>query len=121
MLFRSSIADWTGGEARAAEVTRIAFPELLAPVDDLPPATLITGIASEGTKRIVRGVAHDNGEIATVTVNGHSAKITAQHAGVADWAITLDAPADGRYLAKATDRTGNAELTPHEVRQHAKP
>ena len=116
-----SIADWTGPEARAAEVKSIAFPELLAPVDDLPPATLITSITSEGARRIVSGISHDNGEVATVTVNGHSAKITEQHAGVTDWAITLDAPADGRYLAKATDRAGNAELTPHDVRPHGEP
>lgn len=32
----------------------IQFPELLAPVDDLPPATLITKIQSEGDKRQVR-------------------------------------------------------------------
>ena len=61
----------------------------------------------------MRGVSHDNGEIATVSVNGHPAKITSQHAGVADWIITLDAPADGRFLAQATDRAGNVELMPH--------
>jgi len=116
-----SITDWTGPEARAAEVTFIAFPELLQPVDDAPPATLITSIVSKGAKRIVSGISHDNGEIATITVNGHPAKITAQQAGVADWTLMLNAPADGRYLAKATDRVGNAELTPHEVRQHAEP
>ncbi len=116
-----SVADWTGPEARAAEVKHTSFPELLTPVDDVPPATLITSITSEGAKRLVRGVSADNGEVATVTVNGHPAKITAQHAGVADWTLTLDAPADGRYIAQATDRAGNAELTPHEVRQHAEP
>ncbi|HWN95211.1 MAG TPA: hypothetical protein VNT99_09270, partial [Methylomirabilota bacterium] len=91
------------------------FPQLLAPVDDLPPATLITSIQSKGTQRIVRGISHDNGRIATVTVNGQKATITTQHSGVADWIISLDAPAAGRYLAKATDHAGNAELTPHEV------
>ena len=116
-----SIPGWTGPEARAAEVKRILFPELLTPVDDVPPATLITGISHEGARRLVRGVSHDNGEIATITVNGHPAKIHAQHAGVADWTLTLDAPADGRFIAKATDRAGNAELTPHEARQHAEP
>jgi len=83
-------------------------------VDDLPPATLITAIKSEGTKRIVSGVSHDNGEIATVSVNGQPAKITAQHAGVADWTISLDASANGRYVAKSTDAAGNVELVPHE-------
>ena len=45
-----SINDWTGPEARAAGVTSIAFPELLAPVDDLPPATLITSIQPKGAR-----------------------------------------------------------------------
>ena len=110
-----SIDGWTGPEARATATKGITFPQLLAPVDDLPPATLMTSIQPAGTKRSVRGISHDNGEIATVSVNGQRATITAQHAGVADWIITLDAPTDGRYLAKATDRAGNAELTPHEV------
>ncbi len=69
----------------------------------------------------MRGVSHDNGEIATITVNGHPATIIAQHAGVADWTLTLDGPASGHYVAQATDRAGNAELTPHEVRPHAEP
>jgi hypothetical protein len=110
-----SIAGWTGPDVRAAQVKSVAFPQLLAPVDDLPPATLIMSIQPEGARRIVRGIAHDNGEIATVSVNGHPATITAQHAGVADWIITLDAPSNGRYLAQATDLAGNAEQMPHEV------
>ena len=109
-----SIDGWTGGEVRAAVADSVAFPELLAPVDDLPPATLITSIRTEGTRRIVRGISHDNGEIATVSVNGHAATIGTRHAGVADWTITIEAPADHRYKAKATDRAGNVELTPHE-------
>ena len=109
-----TIDGWTGSESRARDVRGVAFPELLAPVDDLPPATLITAIKSEGTKRIVSGVSHDNGEIATVSVNGQPAKITAQHAGVADWTISLDASANGRYVAKSTDAAGNVELVPHE-------
>jgi hypothetical protein len=109
------IDGWTGSEARAAPVKGIDFPQLLKPVDDLPPATLITGIKPTGTKRLVNGVSHDNGEIASVTVNGHPAKITAQHAGVADWSITLDVPTDGRFVAKATDRAGNEERMPHVV------
>ncbi len=115
-----SILHWTGPEARAAEVNRIAFPDLLDPVDDLPPASLITSIQHDRTQRTVRGVSHDNGEIATVSVNGHHATITRRHAGVADWIITLEAPADGRYRARATDLADNAELTPHKVIQEVK-
>ena len=112
-----SIEGWTGPDARATEAKGIAFPQLLAPVDDLPPATLITSIQTSGGQRTVRGVSHDNGEIATVSVNGRPATITTQHAGVADWIITLAAPADGRYLAQATDRAGNAERMPHKATQ----
>ena len=45
-----SVASWTGPDARAAEVRDKAFPQLLAPLDDLPPATLITGIQIAGSK-----------------------------------------------------------------------
>ena len=110
-----SIDGWTGPGSRAAEVKGIAFPQLLAPVDDLPPATLITDIQHDGARRTVRGVSHDDGSIATVSVNGHPATITTQHSGVADWTITIDAPADGRFTAKATDLVGNAECMPHQV------
>jgi len=77
---------------------------------------LITSIQVEGTKRIVSGVSHDNGEIATVVVNGQPAKITFQQAGVAEWTITLETSVDGHYIAKSTDRAGNVELTPHDIR-----
>jgi G8 domain-containing protein len=108
-----------GPFARAGVIKGVTFPQLLAPVDDLPPATLITSIKRAGDKRIVHGVAHDNGEIREVTVNGHSAQIVAQHAGVADWIISLDAPPDGRYIAQSTDDAGNAELMPHDLRQYS--
>ncbi|CAN5466917.1 hypothetical protein BH11PLA2_BH11PLA2_20840 [soil metagenome] len=111
-----NIADWTGADARLAPANATVFPKLFAPVDDLPPATLITSIRVEGTKRIVSGVSHDNGEIATVVVNGQPAKITFQQAGVAEWTITVEASVDGRYIAKSTDRVGNVELTPHDIR-----
>lgn len=110
-----SLDSWTGPEARAAAVKDVPFPELLAPVDDLPPATLITSIQATGAKRVLRGVAHDNGEIQDVVVNSQPAKITGQYAGVADWTITLDASADGRYTAQSTDHAGNVELMPHDL------
>lgn len=100
---------------RAATVRGVSFPELLTPIDDLPPATLITNVTPEGTRRILRGVAHDDGEIATVTVNGTPAQITSQHAGVAEWTITLEAPSNGRFIAQSVDRSGNAEQIPHQL------
>ena len=116
-----NIADWTGADARLAPANATAFPKLFAPVDDLPPATLITSIQVEGTKRIVSGVSHDNGEIATVVVNGQPAKITFQQAGVAEWTITIEASVDGHYLATSTDRAGNVELTPHDLQDRIAP
>lgn len=108
-----SVTSWTGPDARAAEVRGKAFPQLLAPIDDLPPATLITGIQTAGSNWIVRGVSHDNGEVETVRINGQPAQIRSQHAGVADWAVTLDPPADGMLTAYAADRSGNTERLPH--------
>ena len=65
---------------------------------------------------IVSGETYSEAKtFATVSVNGRPATITSQHAGVADWIIRLAAPADGRYLAQATDRAGNAERMPHQV------
>ena len=37
-----NVEDLTGDQSRAAEVKNVAFPEPLTPVDDLPPATVIT-------------------------------------------------------------------------------
>jgi len=106
-------AGWTGPLALAAEVPAVPFPALLGPIDDLPPATLITSVAVVGPQRRLHGVAHDNGDVAQVLVNGQTATITSQHAGVADWTITLDAPPDGCFRAHARDRAGNVEARPH--------
>jgi hypothetical protein len=100
----------TGKRVRAAEVEGVEFPTLLDPVDDLPPATMITSARRDGSKLRVRGVTHDNGDIAAVTVNGLAATILWQHAGVADWEATLAADA-GEVTAAATDRAGNEEKT----------
>lgn len=110
-----SLDGWTGPEARAATAGDVAFPELLAPVDDLPPATLITSIRAIGGQYQVRGLSHDNGEIASVSVNGTPVTIVSQQAGVADWTVTLEAPAGQRFHADATDVAGNTEKMPHEL------
>ena len=110
-----ALDDLLGVAVRAVAAQGIAFPEILAPIDDLPPTTMITHMMPAGMQRIVRGIAHDNGEIAGVMVNGQSATINAQQAGVADWSITLDPPADGKITAHATDRAGNIEQMRHEI------
>lgn len=104
------IEGFTGPQVRAAQVEGVEFPTLLEPVDDLPPATLITSVRREGEKLLVRGVTQDNGEVAGVEVNGAGAKILSSHAGVADWEIKLDAAAaPGAITAHSTDAAGNIE------------
>lgn len=105
----------TGDESRITEVSDVAWPELLDPVDNLPPATVIIAVRGSGGRMMVRGVSHDNGEVTKVLVNGEPATITSQQAGVADWVIELEPPADGRLSALAVDDSGNRELTPHEM------
>src|SRR5262249_30206461 len=65
----------TGNESVVAEVNGLAWPELLSPVDDLPPATIILSIRRQGDALLVKGVSHDNGAIRCVTVNGQTAKL----------------------------------------------
>lgn len=108
------IDGWTGADARAHKITNVAFPELLMPKDDLPPATLITRIEPIGDRWTVSGVSHDNGDVEAVFVNDQAATILARHAGIADWTITLEAPADRLIVASAIDRNGNREQMPHE-------
>ncbi|MDA0284378.1 MAG: hypothetical protein O3B86_13590, partial [Planctomycetota bacterium] len=106
-------ATLTSSESRVAEVKNIAWPKLLDPVDDLPPATVITSIRRDGGKLVVRGISHDNGEIVSIKVNGQSAEIVANHSGVVDWTVQLPVPANGQLTAVASDQAGNRELTGH--------
>jgi len=106
----------TGNESRVAEVTGVTWPRLLEPLDDLPPVTVITLIESIGEQLVVHGIAHDNGEITEVRVNGRQAEIGSRSAGVVDWKLSLEKPHDGRVAASASDDAGNRELTKHLVR-----
>jgi hypothetical protein len=90
---------------KSAEAKDIAFPELLAPVDDLPPATVITS-ASKG---VVRGTTSDNGVVKRVLVNGREAKATAPN--FAEWEISVDT--SGKLEAWAEDAAGNVETNRH--------
>ena len=53
------------------------YPGRLAPVDDLPPVTVITHVRADGQGVTVRGTASDNGVVKRVVVNGHEAKALA--------------------------------------------
>jgi hypothetical protein len=107
----------TGDESRVAEVREVEFPNLLEPVDDLPPATVITAVVpAPGGKVIVRGVSSDNGVITSVTVNGRQAK--AVRPDFAEWECVLERVPRGGSLkieAHAEDAAGNVEKVPHVV------
>lgn len=107
----------TGNESRVAKVKGIAFPRVLNPVDDLPPATIILSVRHQNGKLLVRGISHDNGEIVSVTVNKRPAKIVSSSSGVIDWEITLPETEARRIVAFATDRAGNVEQMAHVVRE----
>ncbi len=115
-----TVDGFTGKDVRAATVSGVELPSLLDPVDDLPPATVILSVRRVDDKLVVRGISHDNGDIASVGVNGRPARIVSLFAGVADWEAVIEPPADGRVSAGASDRAGNEEKTPHRVRIGAK-
>jgi hypothetical protein len=106
----------TGDESRVAEVHEVVFPKLLDPVDDLPPATVITSVtAAPGGKVIVRGVASDNGRIEKVVVNGREAK--ALSSNFTEWESVLESVPRGplKITAHAEDAAGNVEKQAHVV------
>jgi hypothetical protein len=100
---------FTGPDVRIKEVEGIAFPELLAPVDDEPPATIITSLRREGNRLVARGVTADNGVVKRVLVNGKEAK--ALRPNFAEWEAALDPAAE--VTAYGVDAAGNVERLPH--------
>jgi hypothetical protein len=107
-----------GSQLRSAELKNVPFPtDILDPVDDLAPASIITNVEPRAGKLLVRGVTHDNGAIRAVAVNGVEAKVQLQQAGLADWEALVDAPADGLLTARATDQAGNAEAPGHRLQR----
>ncbi|HLY12542.1 MAG TPA: G8 domain-containing protein [Planctomycetota bacterium] len=105
--YREGPAPFLGRHLRMAEARDVEFPDLLSPVDDLPPATIITSVS----KGIVRGTTADNGAVKRVLVNGQEAKATAPN--FAQWEIALGDTS--RVEAWAEDAAGNVE-TNHHVR-----
>jgi hypothetical protein len=105
----------TGHESRVTEVRNVEFPKLLDPVDDLPPATVITHVRRKGNKVVVRGTTSDNGPVKRVLVNGKPARSLA--ANFSEWEVVLDAVAKGevKLQAHAEDSAGNVEKLPHVV------
>lgn len=102
----------TGNESRVMEVRDVTFPDLLQPVDDHPPATIVTHVNRLGNNWLVRGVAEDNSGIRQVLVNGLAA--TPVRADFSEWEVTLlSLPEDGSIQAAASDIAGNTERLPH--------
>lgn len=104
---------FTGKDVVVAEVKGTPFPtNVLDPVDDLPPATVITHVLPrKGNLLLVRGTTSDNGTITKVVVNGQGAKATRPN--FAEWEAIV--PAQGELAAHAEDAAGNVERTPHRV------
>src|SRR5262249_5265716 len=96
---------------RATEVEGVAFPKLLDPIDDLPPATVITHVTRRNDKLLVRGTTADDGQVVKVIVNGKQATASADNS--AKWQIEL--PAADKVSAHAEDAAGNTEKVPHVV------
>jgi hypothetical protein len=110
------VEGFTGRDVRAATVSGVEFPRLLEPVDDLPPATVITSIRRAKSWLLVRGVSEDNGEIRSVVVNGRPARLIPAAGGVVDWEAEIEVPAGGLVSAAGSDRSGNEESSAHQVR-----
>ena len=107
----------TGDESRLVEVHDVRFPTL-HPIDDLPPATVITDVRRDGETLVVRGTTSDNGEVKEVLVNGVAAK--SQSDNFAQWEATVPAAAASdnlpvRVKAHAIDAAGNTEPRDHLV------
>jgi hypothetical protein len=105
----------TGDESRVADVSSTPFPELLEPVDDLPPSTVLTHIRQEGETIIARGTCSDNGPVKRVVISGVEARAIAGN--FAEWeAAVPNRLADGGTLtlsAHGEDEAGNIESLPH--------
>ncbi|APW61567.1 G8 domain-containing protein [Paludisphaera borealis] len=101
-----------GGFPTAGE----GYEQNLKPVDDLPPATAITGVSASGPSRVVvRGTASENGAVAKVLVNGRPARSV--RGRFDEWEVEIDGVGgDGIDLsAHAEDVAGNVEKLPHVV------
>jgi G8 domain len=101
----------TGDESRVAKVQNVAFPKLLDPIDDLPPASVILSVKKEGGKLLVRGTTGENGTVKRVLVNGVDAKATRDN--FAEWEAVV--PMGTTVSAYAEDAAGNVETLKHEV------
>jgi hypothetical protein len=95
-------------------VTTANYPAPLDPLDDLPPATVITHVVRHGDGLVVRGTTSDNGTVVRVLVNGMEAH--ALRPNFAEWEITVPALKRTMVLtALARDAADNVETRPHRL------
>jgi hypothetical protein len=89
------------------------YPRPLDPVDDLPPATVITHVSLKDGRLLVRGTTADNGTVKRVLVNGKEAR--AVRPNYAEWEVMLEGVRSGdvRLTAHAEDAAGNVEQMSH--------
>ena len=114
-------APLTGAHAVVAHVSDVAFPKLLDPIDDQPPATAINYPARgvpvfiKDGKLIIGGTTTDNEKTKRVFVNGIEAKDVDYN--FHQWEVTLENVKPGKLIIKAhaEDVSGNVEQTPHEM------
>jgi hypothetical protein len=117
----SELAGVTGPDSRAKEVRDVDFPQLLDPVDDLPPATVITWPAPGHVARlangalVVRGFTTDNESTRRVVVNGVAAEST--DFNFHQWQARLPGikPGKLKITAHAEDEAGNVEAMGHAI------
>ena len=100
----------TGDESRVLEVRDIPFPQLLDPIDDQPPSTIITSVTRTSEGWLIRGSAADNGEIKQVTVNGAAAYAVRDN--FAEWEATLPSGELKTIMVSAVDAANNVEKLP---------
>lgn len=111
----------TGRDSRVKEVADVSFPQLLDPVDDLPPATAITWplvghtARLEGNDLVVRGVSTDNVKTKQVLVNGVPARNLDFDFHVWEARLTGVKPGPLTITAVAEDAAGNVEQDGHKI------
>jgi hypothetical protein len=111
----------TGKNVAATETEGVAFPTLLAPTDDLPPATAITWPPAGAEVKvtdgvlIVHGTTTDNVKTKRVLVNGIEAR-SVDH-NFHHWVARLPATSGSAIIvtAHAEDEAGNTERHRHQV------
>jgi hypothetical protein len=87
-------------------------PKPPEPLDDLPPATVITSVRqADAQTLLVRGTTADNGKVVRVVVNGQSARSVRDN--FAEWEVSIPGSKGTKLSAHAEDAAGNVEKRPH--------